>query len=75
MVAYSTYFDTLRTDVAGGSADDIFWISNAYLAGYADSGRLMDIGKTLGRGCLRGVGAVGGRPVHPQRRAVGRCRN
>ncbi|OCB49866.1 sugar ABC transporter substrate-binding protein [Mycobacterium malmoense] len=43
VVAYSTYFDTLRTDVAGGSADDIFWLSNAYLAAYADSGRLMKI--------------------------------
>jgi multiple sugar transport system substrate-binding protein len=43
VVAYSTYFDTLRTDVAGGSADDIFWLSNAYLAGYADSGRLIRI--------------------------------
>ena len=48
MVAYSTYFNTLRTDVAGGSADDIFWLSNAYLAAYADSGRLLNIGKTLG---------------------------
>jgi multiple sugar transport system substrate-binding protein len=48
VVSYSTYFNTLRTDVAGGSADDIFWISSAYLAGYADSGRLTDIGKTLG---------------------------
>lgn len=43
LVAYSTYFDTLRTDVAGGSADDIFWLSSAYLAGYADSGRLMNM--------------------------------
>ncbi|VEG40262.1 carbohydrate ABC transporter substrate-binding protein, CUT1 family [Mycolicibacterium flavescens] len=43
VVAYSTYFDSLRTDVAGGGADDIFWISNAYFAEYADSGRLMDI--------------------------------
>jgi multiple sugar transport system substrate-binding protein len=48
VVAYSTYFDTLRTDVAGGSADDIFWLSNAYFAGYADSGRLIDIAKALG---------------------------
>ena len=48
VVSYSTYFNTLRTDMAGGSADDIFWISNAYLAGYADSGRLMDIGENLG---------------------------
>jgi multiple sugar transport system substrate-binding protein len=48
VVAYATYFDTLRTDVAGGSADDIFWLSNAYFAGYADGGRLMNIEKTLG---------------------------
>ncbi len=48
VVSYSTYFNTLRTDVAGGSADDIFWVSNAYLAGYADSDRLIDIGKTYG---------------------------
>jgi len=48
VVSYSTYYNTLRTDVAGGSADDIFWLSNAYLAGYADSGRLLDIGKTFG---------------------------
>lgn len=43
MVAFSNYFDTLRTDVAGGSADDIFWLSNAYLDAYADSGRLIRI--------------------------------
>jgi multiple sugar transport system substrate-binding protein len=48
VVAYSTYFDALRTDVAGGSADDIFWISNAYFAPYADSGRLVDITTTMG---------------------------
>jgi len=48
VVAYANYFDTLRTDVAGGSADDVFWVSNAYFAGYADTGRLMDIGQALG---------------------------
>lgn len=47
MVAYSNYFQTLRTDVAGDSADDIFCMSNAYLAAYADSGRLMDISKVV----------------------------
>ncbi|WP_018599333.1 sugar ABC transporter substrate-binding protein [Mycobacterium sp. 155] len=52
-VAFSSYFDTLRTDVAGGGADDIFWLSNAYFAGYADSGRLLDIGKTLGPNAAR----------------------
>ena len=48
VVSYSTYFNTLRTDVAGGTADDIFWLSNAYLAGYADTGRLADVGATFG---------------------------
>ncbi len=47
VVAYASYFDALRTEAAGGSADDIFWLSNAYFAGYADSDRLMDIGKVL----------------------------
>jgi multiple sugar transport system substrate-binding protein len=48
VVAYATYFDSLRTDVAGGGADDIFWISNAYFAGYADNGKLLDVRKLLG---------------------------
>lgn len=43
VVAYASYFDTLRTDVAGGGASDIFWISNAYLAQFADTGRLMAV--------------------------------
>jgi multiple sugar transport system substrate-binding protein len=47
VVAYGSYFDSLRTDVAGGSADDIFWLPNAYLAAYADSGRLMKIDADL----------------------------
>ena len=53
VVPYSSYFDTLRTDVAGGGADDVFWLSNAYFAGYADNGRLLDIGKTLGPAAAR----------------------
>ncbi|MUL45671.1 sugar ABC transporter substrate-binding protein [Mycobacterium sp. CBMA293] len=50
VVAYASYFDTLRTDVAGGGAADIFWLSNAYFAGYADTDRLLDIGHLLGPG-------------------------
>ncbi|MET0475544.1 MAG: sugar ABC transporter substrate-binding protein [Mycobacterium sp.] len=50
VVPYASYFDTLRTDVAGGGADDVFWLSNAYFAGYADNGRLLDVGKELGPG-------------------------
>ena len=53
VVAYSSYFDTLRTDVAGGGADDVFWLSNAYYAGYADNAKLLDIGQTLGPGASR----------------------
>jgi multiple sugar transport system substrate-binding protein len=53
VVAYKAYFDTLRTDVAGGGADDVFWLSNAYFAGYADNGRLLDIGQTLGPAASR----------------------
>jgi multiple sugar transport system substrate-binding protein len=44
VVPYASYFDTLRTDVAGGGADDIFWLSNAYLPAYADTERLLDLG-------------------------------
>ena len=53
-VAYSSYFDTLRTDVAGGGADDVFWLSNAYFAGYADGGHLLDVGAALGPDAARG---------------------
>ena len=49
VVPYKSYFDSLRTDVAGGGADDVFWLSNAYFAGYADNGRLLDIGERWGR--------------------------
>ncbi|GAB7069385.1 sugar ABC transporter substrate-binding protein [Mycobacterium hodleri] len=53
VVAYSSYFDTLRTDVAGGGADDVFWLSNAYFANYADTGRLLPVGATLGTDAAR----------------------
>ena len=43
VVSYAGYFDTLRTDVAGGGADDVFWINNSHLAEYADNDRLMAI--------------------------------
>lgn len=46
VVPYASYFDTLRTDVAGGGADDIFWMSNGHFAEYADNARLMPIDPT-----------------------------
>ena len=42
VVSYASYFDTLRTDVAGGGADDVFWINNSHFAEYADNGRLIE---------------------------------
>lgn len=41
---YKTYFDKLRTDVSGGNADDIFWVSSSYFAPYADNANLLEIG-------------------------------
>lgn len=43
VVPYASYFTTLRTDVAAGGADDIFWINNANFAEYADTHRLTAI--------------------------------
>ena len=54
VVAYASYFDTLRTDVAGGGASDIFWINNAYLAQYADNGRLMAVDPSARRSTRQG---------------------
>jgi len=48
VVAWADYFTKLRTDVAGGTAPDIFWLNNANLAAYARNGNLVDIAATLG---------------------------
>ena len=48
VVAWADYFTKLRTDIAGGSAPDIFWLNNSYLAPYARNGNLVDINATLG---------------------------
>lgn len=48
VVPWADYWNTLRTDVADKKAPDVFWVNNSYLGPYADSGSLLDIGKTLG---------------------------
>lgn len=48
VVPYSNYFTTLRTDVAGNKAPDIFWVNNSYYQPYADGGKLMNIDDALG---------------------------
>lgn len=48
VVEWADYWTKLRTDVAADTAPDVFWLNNSYLAGYADSGSLLDVDKTLG---------------------------
>lgn len=53
VVPWNDYFTKLRTDVAGKSMDDLFWVNNSYFGAYADSGNLVDIGATLGEGAKK----------------------
>ncbi|MGO3886160.1 MAG: extracellular solute-binding protein [Mycetocola sp.] len=48
VVPWSEYWTQLRTDVAAGSADDIFWVNSSTYAGYADSNNLLNIDEVLG---------------------------
>ncbi|SEB71445.1 carbohydrate ABC transporter substrate-binding protein, CUT1 family [Paramicrobacterium humi] len=48
VVPWADYWTKLRTDVAGGTMDDVFWINNSYYGAYVDSGNLVDVGAVLG---------------------------
>jgi len=48
VVGWNDYWTKLRTDVAGKTMDDVFWVNNAYFGAYADSGNLVDVTDTLG---------------------------
>jgi multiple sugar transport system substrate-binding protein len=48
VVPWADYFTKLRTDLAGGSADDLFWINSASFGEYARNGALVDIDTALG---------------------------
>jgi len=37
------YYTKLQTTLAGSSAADLFWLSQEYVAGYADRGALLDV--------------------------------
>ncbi|GAB2508480.1 ABC transporter substrate-binding protein [Paramicrobacterium agarici] len=50
VVPWDEYWSKLRTDVAGGTMDDVFWINNSYYGAYVDSGNLMDVGAVMGAG-------------------------
>ena len=43
VVPWSDYFTKLRTDIAAGSMDDLFWINNSSYTSYAKSGNMVNI--------------------------------
>ncbi|NYI66615.1 ABC transporter substrate-binding protein [Spelaeicoccus albus] len=47
VIPWDTYWTKLPTDLAGGNADDIFWLNSSNFGNYADAGRLVDISKAL----------------------------
>ncbi|MGO4595818.1 sugar ABC transporter substrate-binding protein [Leifsonia sp. 2TAF2] len=48
LVPWADYFTKLRTDIAAGNADDVFWVNAGSFEDYATGGDLVDIPKTLG---------------------------
>lgn len=41
------YYTKLQTTLAGGAGPDLFWLSQEFIAGYADKGALLDITERL----------------------------
>ncbi|MEU7633786.1 sugar ABC transporter substrate-binding protein [Nocardia sp. NPDC049220] len=52
VVPFAAYPQKLRLDVAGNTADDLFWTT--LYEDYADNGHLLDIGRELGPDAARG---------------------
>ncbi|QZY50802.1 ABC transporter substrate-binding protein [Leucobacter tenebrionis] len=48
VVPWADYFTKLRTDIAGDSAADLFWINSSSYLPYAQSGALLDIADVYG---------------------------
>lgn len=48
VVPWADYFTKLRTDIAGGTIDDIFWVNSGNFEDYAKNGNLLNITKTFG---------------------------
>lgn len=48
VVPWADYFTKLRTDIAGDSAADLFWINASSYAPYAEAGALSDISEVYG---------------------------
>jgi multiple sugar transport system substrate-binding protein len=48
LVPWADYFTKLRTDVASGNADDVFWVNAGNFEDYASNGDLVDVTKEFG---------------------------
>lgn len=47
VVPYANYFTQLPLDVSSGSVDDVFWVNTTYFGAFADSGKLIDVGREV----------------------------
>lgn len=47
VIPWATYWTKLPTDLAGGNADDIFWLNSSNFGNYVDAGRLVNVSKAL----------------------------
>ena len=54
VIPWDDYWEKLRTDVAGQSVDDVFWVDGGNYPVFADAGALVDIDKTLGADAAAG---------------------
>lgn len=43
VVDWADYWTALRTDIAGKTMDDLFWLNNSYFGAYADAGKLVNV--------------------------------
>ncbi|MET0888303.1 MAG: sugar ABC transporter substrate-binding protein, partial [Mycetocola sp.] len=48
VVEWADYWTDLRTDIAGKTMDDVFWLNNSSFGAYADAGKLVDINALFG---------------------------
>lgn len=48
VVDWADYWTQLRTDIAGKTMDDVFWLNNSYFGAYADAGKLVNIDRLFG---------------------------
>lgn len=48
VIPWDDYWEKLRTDIAGKSVDDVFWVDGGNYPVYADAGALVNVDETLG---------------------------